>query len=56
MSFFDYLKDGVDFIDDIPSIPALIIGLLVGSLIPFKLIMICGVCVVVWAAVKFLEF
>lgn len=56
MNLFAKLKDGVDFIDKIPSTPALIIGVIIGSLIPFKLLALCVVAVAIWAAVKFLEF
>ena len=56
MGIFAKLKDGVDLIDKIPSTPALLIGVAVGAIIPFKLIIFCVVGAVVWAGLKYNEF
>lgn len=55
MNLLDSIKDGIDFIDGIPSIPALLIGLIVGALIPFKLLLLCGVGLAAWAVFKYVE-
>ena len=55
MKILDDMKDGIDFIDNIPSIPALFIGICIGAIIPFKLIVFCLVGVALWAALKYIE-
>ena len=54
-NLLEKIKDGVDFVDKIPSIPALLIGVAVGAIIPFKLIILCGVGIGIWAAFKYIE-
>ena len=54
--FWDALKDAVDFIDSAPGLPVFIGGILVGSLVPFKLLFLALVAVGVWAAIKFVDF
>lgn len=56
IKILDYLKDGVDFIDNIPSTPALLIGIAIGAIIPFKLIIFCAIGAAIWAAIKYIEF
>ena len=56
MGILDKLKDGVDFIDGIPSTPALLIGVAIGAIIPFKLIVFCSIGAAIWAAIKYIEF
>ena len=55
IKIFDDLKDGIDFIDKIPSTPAMIIGVIIGSLIPFKLILIGVVLLILWAGFKYVD-
>jgi len=55
MGLLAKLKDGVDFIDNIPSTPALLIGVAVGAIIPFKLIVLCAVGAAIWAGIKYIE-
>ena len=57
MNILDELKDGLDWVDEkVPSVPALIGGIVIGALIPFKLIVFAAIAIAVWAAVKFIEF
>jgi hypothetical protein len=49
------LKDVIDYVDQMPSIPALLIGVAVGAIIPFKLIMLCVLGVAIWGGLKYIE-
>ena len=57
MKILDEAKDALDWLDDtVPATPALIGGVVLGALIPFKLIVFAAIAFAVWGAVKYIEF
>jgi hypothetical protein len=54
-NILEKIKDVIDLVDDIPSTPTLLMGVIIGSLIPFKLILLCATGVAIWAGLKYYE-